>query len=772
MDPIRDFFADLKSPDPSIRFSVLSRIEDLAWTSAQQQALQELFSQEKDPGIRFHMQKVLARFGNSDKTSASAAEIDELLKKPDRDEVSLALMLESVKKPEALVVTMSLREASWPNFSAYLLPSVLKFLKKFGSFEDSANIEMLCRHHDPRVLSAAIEALEKISPDRLKDLIVPLLINGNFGIRSRAVRLLYRWDPSEALRHYEAMLFSNLENEKQAALFYSFFFPFKDIESLLLRFISVETDADMINKAGLIFMANPDRQVPSRLLEVRQGCTGDKFKLVDTILKGVLQSLYQARIVNAAPEQMLEVLENHYQEKRIKLYIERYSHGLQSGEAPVRLKAALKMGELAKHNVNEARELVAKFLARERDEKIKQQVEQYLRAGTVVAEKAKPPQTKKLQDLDSQQRQEFFDGISKINFSTMFSQISSAFNHLPVEDQVSALKTIERFGSKNESEVAVRCLQSDNQEVLTAAIDCLSVICPESLHPFLPQLIKHRFDEVKLAAIKVFALFDKKQAISLIEKMLFAIKPLQRRNAIFCLAHFDFHSISQILLAAMRNESDPENLQQIASILKSNSDEELFYRIFADAKSCKPGQKEFYDTLCMEMARQIESSEQARSKDLLYKTAEAKCTEESRIKSERTAYQLEKIQKIRKNVEKNTVFDASLIRFTIFAYITGAIITAMLWFLFLAPPATVGTESGKKQSTKAVASSVTIIGTIINVDKAERKIVIEDSQPKKYEFILPKISGELPEPGKKMHVQLKIISENEGKALAELLTAF
>lgn len=773
MDPIKDFFADLKSPDPSIRFSVLSRIEDLAWTDSQQQALKELAALEKDSGIRFHMQKVLARFDNSNKVAVKASEVEELLKKGNHDEVTLALMLESIKKPEAPVVAMSLREAGWTNFSVHLLPSVLKFLKKFGSFEDTANIEMLCRHPDPRVLSAAVEALEKLSPDRLKDLIVPLLINGNFGIRTRAVRILYRWDPSEAIRHYESMLFSSIITEKQAALIHSFFFPFKDIESLLLRFISIETDADLINKAGLIFMANPDRQVPARLLEVRQSCSGEKFQLVDGILKGVLQSLFQAKIVNAAPEQMLAVLENHYKEKRMKLYLEHHNLGLQSPEPSQRLKSALKLCELARHNVDEARELIAKFMAREPDPKVKLPIEQYLRSGTIVKEQSKPTPPMKLQDMESRQRQEFIEKIDKTSFARLLPQITAAFSQFSIEEQVLALQAVERCGNASDGELAMKCLQSDNQEVLVAAIDCLSAVNPESLHPFLPQLIKHRFDEVKLAAIKVFSLFDKKQAISLVEKMLFSIKPLQRRNAIFCLAHFDFHSVSQILLAAMRSESDLENLQQLSSILKSNSDEELFFVLFADSKACRTEQQEFYDKLCKDMAAALELEDLTKNSGALFKAAEEKYREETRIKSQRNAYQLEKIQKIRQNVEKNTVFDASLIRFIVVVYSIAAILTAVVWFLFLAPTSPGNHEGGKKQrQLKTTSSSITVIGTVLSTENAERKVIIEDSRKKTYEFVHPENLGELPKIGKKFHVQLKIISEKDDKTIAELMTAF
>jgi len=577
-------------------------------------------------------------------------------------------------------------------------------------------------------------------------------------------------------------------------LFHSFFFPFRDIESLMLRFLSIEDNLDLIQKAGLVFMANPDRNIPARLLEVRQACTGQKQKKIDGILRGVLESLFKAGIVNAEPARMLELLENHYREKRIRQAVERYGIALKSGEPELKLKAAEKLCELARHDISEARELLAQYLARESDADLKAKIFKLFRSPvkepvlqSSEPEPVAPPEKqqtlaepekkiqiveKSLADLSEPERIQYLDSISIDSYSGLVSQLKKDFTRLPVSEQILAVKTIERFGSSSESDLVLRFLQSDDQELLSASIECLSEINPEALHPFLPQLIKHRFDEVRLAAIKVFAMFDKKQAISLLEKMLFSIKPVQRRNAIFCLASFDFHSISQLFIAALKNESDPENIQQISSILRSNADEEIFYRIFSDRKDCKPGQKEFYDELVAVLAESLTENEG--SKTALINKAEEKLSQESRIKSERAAYQLEKIQKIRRDASNNTVFDASLIRFTIVAYSVGAVITALIWFLFLAPgnsPASVKKDPGKSVKT-IKTNSITINGKIREVDAAGRKIVIDDQNGKTFEVVIPMDFGQMPTVGQKFHAQLRIVSQTGGHAVAELLTAF
>ncbi len=787
MDPVKELFAELSSPDPSIRFSVLSRIEEMPLTAEQIAEFRSLLASECEPGIRFHMQKVLARFEPGEQTRPDSSGLSELLRQPARDEISLALFLESVKRGEAQAVAGELRKSGWVNFSAQLLPSVLKFLKKFGAAEDIDAVAGLCSHSDPRVLSAAVEALEKLSPERLREHIVPLLLNANSGIRSRAVRILYRFDPSEALRHFESMLFSSSEEEKQAALFHSFFFPFKQIESLMLRYISVEADSELIKKAGLVFMANPDRQIPLRLLEARQACVGEKYQLIDNILKGVLQSLFQAGLVNAEPAQMLEVLESHFREKRIRLYIERFSLGLKSGEAETRLKSALKLSELIRHGVDEPRALVDEFLKKESDEKIVARVRQFLESGRLEPEtarkpepeaagkKAEPVQQKAFIDLPPEQRQKIYDAINRENYGQHMAGIIGFFTQLPIEEQTAVLGVIERAGTRKETELVLRCLESDNVDLLTAAIDALSVVNPEALHPLLPQLIKHRFDEVKVAALKVFALFDKKQAISLVEQMLHSIRPVQRRNAIFCLAHFDYASVSQILLGALKNEGDEENQQQIFSILLSNADEETFFQVYVEARTGRSTRSDLYARLYAGLVARILAADPAKTEAGLFAAAEERLEEEKRSQNQRSAYQLEKIQKIRQESQKKSEPDPGLVRFAVAAYAIGAVLTALIWFLFMAPSSTPQrvTKPVKKATAQPKNTTRTVKGIISGVDAAQKQVDIADqAEQKTYRILFPEKTGELPVVGNGFHGQLKITGERGGIVTGELLTAF
>ncbi len=311
--------ADFRRPDPAGRFAALARWEALDWTEPAQAAWRAAVAAEDDPACRAVLQRLAARLDRNQPCpppGCLAREIDSLLENPARDELQLVLALQEVTLVEAPLVALSLRAAGWTGLSAPALPFVLRFFRAFGSFEDAQALEELCRHPDPRVLGAAVEALERIHPESLKDLIVPLLVNPVPGIRSRAVRLLYRWDPQEALRHFEALLFSDDPAERAAALTHAVFFPFPSISEILLRFLGQEGDAELLQQAGALVAANPSPESPPRLAELRRARSGAARAVLDGVLQAVVQALAAAGLIREAPAAFLSRLTGESPEGR------------------------------------------------------------------------------------------------------------------------------------------------------------------------------------------------------------------------------------------------------------------------------------------------------------------------------------------------------------------------------------------------------------------------------------------------------------------------
>ena len=817
MDPLRTLFSDLHSPDPSIRFSVLSRVEDIEWNEEQIAFLKGLAVQEKDPGTRFHMQKILARIqrekGGSQpqsqpqsqprfqpqsqprfqpqsplqskaqaqppSQSSTAKDIEGLLKNPNRDDLSLALLLDSVHGSEAQLVAISLRETTWTDFHPEVLPSILRFLKKHGSYEDIRTIENLCRHPDPRVLAAAVEALEKLSPERLKDLIVPLLVNPSHGIRSRAVRLLHRWDPQEALRHFEAMLFSDDANDRQAALFHAFFFPFPDIEPLMLKFLGIETDPGMIEKVGFLFRANPAPDEPLRLLEAREASLGEKKRLIGEILAGVANSLFQAGLVKKRPDDLMAELEGIFFRRKAFQLMESCQLSLNSTEVSERKEAALRLCELVQRGFRDAAPIVKDFLVSEADPFVKSVIQ----GRFLDIQSPQKTEDYDLTKLSVEKRSRALAALDKNLIKLVRPCLPTFVKSCSSEEKILLMRALGRIGDKADAAIVQAFLNDSDQSVLIAAIEALRDLNPDNLATYLPRLIQHPADEVRAAAVRAFSLFDKKQAISLVEKMLFSLQPKQRGLAIFSAGQFDFPSVRDILLRAIEKEQLPENALQICAILKANLDEELAFSVFDSVQSAPDAARDSIEAFLSEALQILikEGRTKFRNSDSFRQEAQKRLdAERQRQKSTQPSYSLKNIQKMRQQQAAAAApkIDPSLVTFIVAAFSIGAVLTVLIWFLFLAPAAPVAGPPMGQTATKDpnVGQNVTrnLEGIIISVDDAAKTVQVRVAGEKNEIFQIEcKESGiPLPVMGSRFRGQIRPKTKKGNLILADLLAVY
>ncbi|HQG30188.1 MAG TPA: hypothetical protein PLY73_16670, partial [Candidatus Ozemobacteraceae bacterium] len=97
-------FSDLRSPDPAIRFAVLTRIESISWTDELKVAFSVLAEAESDPATRLHMHLILARV-SPDRAKRIPpdriqAELERLAGDPGQDPIRFVLLLESLPREQ------------------------------------------------------------------------------------------------------------------------------------------------------------------------------------------------------------------------------------------------------------------------------------------------------------------------------------------------------------------------------------------------------------------------------------------------------------------------------------------------------------------------------------------------------------------------------------------------------------------------------------------------------------------------------------------------
>jgi len=790
IDPVAGLLEDLSSPDLTIRFSVLSRIEDVEWTPETLAAFKQRMAVETDQGTRFQMQKLLARVERKTDVGRGApsgdgvvAELEALLKNPDRDDLSLALIIEGIRRGDAPLAAMALREAQWWDFPSELLPSVLQFFKKYGSVEDVAQIETMCRHADPRVLTTAVEALEKLSPDSLKELIVPLLMNPIHGIRSRAIRLLYRWDPQEAIRHFEAALFSDDPNDRNAALFHAFFFPFPEIESLMLRFIAIEDTPALLEKAGFLFRANPAPEEPLKLIEVRENCRGEKRRLVGGILTGVINSLFQAGLIRKTPEELTLELEEVYQRRKARQLIEGCRLALVSDDSEVRSQAALRLCDFVRLEYAEARAILDGWMKTEKEPAIRSAVQARLAA---FDSKLAAGVELDLQKMPPEQRARLLAGLDAERLKKLRPKMREFLRGCTPEERLLAVQALGRVGEKSDTELITGYLNTSEPAVLSATIEALGALDLDVLSPYLPKLIQHPSDEVRAVALRIFSLFDKKQALSLVEKMFGSIQPKQRAHAISCAAQFDFPSVREMLILSLQREQDPENISQYIAIFRENIDEELWMSLYRIVENVQGTKQDLLLTFCREAAATLvtEGHTTHGSFESLKNAVRSRIeAEKVRSRSAQPLYALSNIQKMRKQQAPppEQKLDPGLIQFSVIAFSIGVIVTALIWFLVLAPPSAPSKKEpkvvpGQEKPIQAKfdKSSRNISGKVTEVSSDRKRFVlVTDANPA--ETLNIEIGTALSAPpavGALFQGQVKPLSKDGDTITAQLIMAY
>ncbi|MBI3039557.1 HEAT repeat domain-containing protein, partial [bacterium] len=561
----------LRSKDPSIRFLTLSRLENLSATPAMKGKLKDFFDGETDPSIRFYLNLMIGSPFDAETESnpegtlpALIEELRECLEAGNPDFLHFFLRLKGVPAIQMPIVVDLFRSMRWSEFPTEVLPFFLKLVRDFGSPIDVPVLEELCRHPNPHVISLAVDALAKMSPDRIETMLVPLLTNPSPGVRSQAIKNLLKLDPIEALKHYEAMLFSRDPTEKQMALFHAYFFPFEKIESAMLKFISFEQDAGLIAKAGHLFIINPSPETPLRLLDLFEHSTGPKKSELQRIILELIRFLEKTGEISQPASQFLDELKKTYIEKKNLQVVYRCKNLLNSRQIEDRLKAIEKLIELKSRGNVGAANLLSEHSQTETDPGIRNRLDEWNRVQQFSFDEC-------LTRIRSFNREEYHENRA---------WVQSLFQEVTNERKAVLLRFIVEFEGKEALALILTCLRSTDPAILAGAIE-LGTEFPNHVGIIdkALELTNHDEADVRSSAFKTLSVLDKDNAINLCRQWMLSSQTKRRLEGLHIAASFDFPAIRGTLLECLAVERDSENLSFLFSIFAAHLNESLFLEI-------------------------------------------------------------------------------------------------------------------------------------------------------------------------------------------------
>lgn len=301
MSALETLIGNLTADDPAIRLHAVMTLYDRKSDPELAEKITAAAAAETDPTLKLYL-KWLSDSGQT-KVAATDQTISALLDQAEIDWVNLFFSLHRVDRHNAAQILPLLRKLDLQKIPASLQPMLVQFFQKFGTVEDTERLSEWCANKNPVILSLAIEGLSRIQPDRLRQLLLPLLSNESPGIRSRAIRLLYRWHPDEAPRHLAAMLASDQQEERRAALANAYFLPFDLVKLDILRFMIREESPLLLLQAGNLLIINPDREVAMALASIAVTTSSEKAPIIRQTLAKLAEFMAKTGMITTTPEE-------------------------------------------------------------------------------------------------------------------------------------------------------------------------------------------------------------------------------------------------------------------------------------------------------------------------------------------------------------------------------------------------------------------------------------------------------------------------------------
>ncbi len=142
---------------------------------------------------------------------------------------------------------------------------ILRLLKKYGTEEDVNYVKPFITKDKPEIVRAAIKVLEKLDPEYLCIYLPQLLQDKNPKVRLTATRAFQSIDSESVTNMVLSLLKSLNVKQRTIGITTAMLVDFNMVRDAYLLAFAKETSEDLLEKIGLVFAANPDRELVNDL---------------------------------------------------------------------------------------------------------------------------------------------------------------------------------------------------------------------------------------------------------------------------------------------------------------------------------------------------------------------------------------------------------------------------------------------------------------------------------------------------------------------------
>ncbi len=575
----KELLARLTGDNGTLALDFLNEIDNRVPTKAEAQILKEAYGIVRNPVLSFQLKKSLrlAAFRlKGTKFKVSLEGMEKLLQDQTRLE-DLALAVTTVEQVEAFLAADLIRQAGWQNFPAEILPCFCAFFKKHGSIQDSPALQELTRHPDSTVITAALSALEKIDPENLQGIIIPLLNSPLTVIKAQAIQAFYRWNRHQALQHLLKLLFSQNEADVILALHHATYFPYPELESHLIRLMTEVDSPPVLMRISQIFKNNANLDLPFRIFWVNRSLEGQHQSLVKGILLGVVRALADKKLIEVSAQDYLNQLKEKVRAAELEL-----------------IKKSCKIED--EKEIEEVDTLLPSL-----EEKPVTTAEPEAIQPSSTATAAPRPEIKvptpfvpdfdKYPQLKDQEKVQFFTKFNASLFAQHRSSLEKMLESLSGKELAALINLFGKYAGNEAAPLIKKHLKSDNIDIVCAAIKAAVKIDPETLCLYLPQFMQDKNGKIRMTATRTFVSIDRERIKGLFSGLLGSSNVKNRTLGISTSMLVDFNIVREPLLKCLAKETSVELLEKLGIVLAANPDRELLYESYKAYRKCRASVK-------------------------------------------------------------------------------------------------------------------------------------------------------------------------------------
>ncbi len=580
MQTIEELRKELTAPIKSIRIFAIENAIRPGCPPEVEQCLKDCLKLEKDPECIILLEHAISQFSAKHETDASTALTPEnyetaFIKANARDQLALTTALKPVHLKNLDIETLVpklLSTAKDPvvsgeivkKFRRYWPQSQLGFLET-NAFAKTKSLQIAC-----------IETLVKNYPESLKQHLSKLVFINDPVIRSLAIRGMAKHFPELAAEFIRECFDKGDYYNKVTALKICSTIDFSLIRDNLLKLMFKDPEMKIFELCCTILMANPDKEVPFRLIYFMQKTTAEKAEILRKFIGQYCKTIEIAKLCEDFSA-YIGFLNDYPKMLAARNFINEALANYQQDDEETRISA---LNHLSRHLGNKfVVDELQQFIEKCSDESLK-------KALTMLTSKAedsknsipaeKPATTSSEQQTPQQIESALLKELAKTRFNKnpetaekvkKILSSSSGYSEAVITAALKAAANLHIAGFSNYAKTAIK---SGNEKLIIAALEYLSQLDKEEFQQQIQKLINTEMQLVRINLIRITSQELPDYAVFLVKHMLENKDPAIRKNGLEAAINIEFHHLLPVLSVMLEKEDDPILIESAIALFLAN----------------------------------------------------------------------------------------------------------------------------------------------------------------------------------------------------------